>query len=146
MTSIENKIKVFIDTNVIIDAITKRDYEFKYSESILRAVLKDKIKGYICNKQITDIYYILSKHIKNEFINRDYIETIVETFDVLPLLNGDILACLKTPMKDFEDAIIDEVAKVNMIPYIVTNNIDDFKNSQVPAVTPEQFLTLFQLN
>ena len=56
MTSIENNnIKVFVDTNVIIDALTLRDYEYKPSKALLYNITEGKVKGYICSKQITDI-------------------------------------------------------------------------------------------
>ena len=59
MTSIENKqIKVFLDTNVIVDALTLRDYDYRPSQKIIRHIVAKNIRGYICSKQITDIYYI----------------------------------------------------------------------------------------
>ena len=55
MTSTENSpIKVFVDTNVIIDALTLRDYEYKPSKALLYNITEGRIKGYICSKQITD--------------------------------------------------------------------------------------------
>jgi len=146
MTSIENKqIRVFLDTNVIIDALTMRDNNYQPSRQIWRHILYGDIKGYMCSKQITDIYYIFKKYYKNEIEIRQNINNIVESFEILPLLRGDILACLKTDLPDFEDAVIYEVAKVNMIPFLVTNNIQHFKNCEGFVVTPQQFLDLVNL-
>lgn len=145
-TSIENNpIRVFLDTNVIIDALTLRDYNYRPSQKVIRQIVAKNAIGYICSKQITDIYYIFRKYFKNESEIRDMINTIMEFSEVLPLLKGDILACLKTEMPDFEDAIINEVAKVNMINIIVTNNTHHFKNCSGMILTPEQFLTMFSL-
>lgn len=145
-TSIENKpLKVFVDTNVIIDAITLRDYDYQPSKALLYCITEGKVKGYICSKQITDIYYIFRKYLQNENDIRESIRKIASFFEMLPLLKGDVLACLKTEMTDFEDAILCEVAKVNMIPMIVTNNINHFKNCKMIAVTPQQFLDMFSL-
>ena len=147
MTSIENNhLKAFVDTNVIIDAFTQRDYSYGGSISFLRQIIKGSVTGYICDKQITDLYYVLKKYVNDESVRRKMITSITNTFEILPLLKSDVLACLNTDMNDLEDAILDEVAKVNVIPYFVTNNVKDFKNSKVPAITPEQFLTMFQLN
>ena len=56
MTSIENKpFRIFIDTNVIIDALTERDYNYLPSRQIWRNILYGNLKGYICSKQIKDI-------------------------------------------------------------------------------------------
>ena len=146
MTSTENKqIKIFLDTNVIVDALTLRDYDYRPSQKIIRHIVAKNISGYICSKQITDIYYIFRKYFKNERDIRDAVNTIVEFSEVLPFLKGDILACLKTEMPDFEDAIIYEVAKVNMIPIIITNNINHFRGCQTMVLTPQQFLDMFSL-
>ena len=146
MTSTENKqIKILLDTNVIVDALTLRDYDYRPSQKIIRHIVAKNISGYICSKQITDIYYIFRKYFKNERDIRDAVNTIVEFSEVLPFLKGDILACLKTEMPDFEDAILFEVAKVNMIPIIITNNINHFKGCQTMVLTPQQFLDMFSL-
>ena len=145
-TSTENKqIKIFLDTNVIVDALTLRDYDYRPSQKIIRHIVAKNISGYICSKQITDIYYIFRKYFKNERDIRDAVNTIVEFSEVLPFLKGDILACLKTEMPDFEDAILYEVAKVNMIPIIITNNINHFRGCQTMVLTPQQFLDMFSL-
>ena len=148
MISTENKnaIKVFVDTNVVLDALTQRDMNYQSSLSFMRYIISGELKGYMCSKQITDLYYILKKYTLNDLQRRNLIKTVLKTFELLPLLKGDILATINTNMKDFEDAILDEVAKVNMIPYFVTNNIDDYKDSKSMVLTPDQFLTLFQLN
>ena len=146
MTSIENnRIQVFLDTNVVIDALTLRDYDYGPSKAILYSVAKGNVIGYICSKQITDIYYVFRKYFKNEKDIRDAIKKIASLFEILALLKGDILACLNTEMIDFEDAILYEVAKTNMIPIIVTNNINHFKNCQTMVLTPQQFLDMFSL-
>lgn len=148
MTSIENKpiIKVFIDTNVVIDAFTQRDLNYKPSQQLLRYIAIGKIKAFICSKQITDLNYIFRKYYSTKEEIRKTLKTLSELFEMLPLLKGDILACFNTNLSDFEDAVLDEVAKVNMIPYFVTNNTDDYKDSKSMVLTPDQFLTLFQLN
>ena len=146
MTSIENNnIKVFLDTNVVIDALTLRDYDYGPSKAVLYNVVKGAVTGYICSKQITDIYYIFRKYYQNEDDIRTGIKKITSFFEILPLFKGDILACLNTEMPDFEDAILYEVAKVNMIPIIVTNNINHFKGCQKMVLTPQQFLDLYSL-
>ena len=146
MTSTENNnIKVFLDTNVVIDALTLRDYDYGPSKAVLYNVVKGIVTGYICSKQITDIYYIFRKYFKNRNEIMAGIKKIASFFEILPLLKGDILACLNTKMPDFEDAILHEVAKVNMIPIIVTNNVNHFKGCQTMVLTPQQFLDLYSL-
>ena len=146
MTSIENKPRVFVDTNVIVDALSMRDVDYLPSRHLWRHIIAGEIKGYICSKQITDLYYIFRKYFKNEETIRQNITNIIDSFETLPLFKGDLVYCLKTEMIDYEDALLCEVAKVNMVPIIVTNNIKHFQNCPIMALTPQQCLDLFSIN
>lgn len=44
--------------------------------------------------------------------------------------------------KDLEDCLQHKCATEVNADYIITRNINDFKNSKVKAVTPEQFLRI----
>lgn len=57
----------------------------------------------------------------------------MEGFDVLQSFAGTLPA-------DFEDCLHDECAVQNSADYIITRNTDDFANSNIPAVTPADFL------
>ena len=43
---------------------------------------------------------------------------------------------------DFEDAIQYEIAKENQQEIIITRNTKDFRKSDVPVFTPEEYLKL----
>ena len=74
----------------------------------------------------------------------EYIKRISRFFEILPLLKGDILATLSKEQKDFEDSVLAEVAKVNMIPTLVTNNVKDYEGWPLLIVSPEQFLSIYK--
>ena len=134
--------KVFFDTNVIIDAITSRDYDYKDSRDLVLKTVDGEIEGYISAKQLTDIYYILRKYYDSEKYKRNVINMICETFNVLPVLPSDIGASLNTEIDDFEDAVIEEIAKVNMVQYIVTHDTKHFLKSKLVICSPHDLLTL----
>lgn len=138
--------KVFFDTNVIIDAITERNVSFKNSRNLIIKAANESIDGYICSTQITDIYYILRKYITDSNARKMIIRSILETFKVLPLLPSDLQYVLNSKITDFEDAILEEVAKVNMIKSIVTNNKKDFKESTLTIYSPEELNLLTGLD
>lgn len=135
--------KVLFDTNIIIDALTDRTKGFNYSQKLLLMAADKVIDGYISGKQITDIYYILRKYLDEEK-RRKTIRTLSEVFTILPLIPSYITYCVNSSINDYEDAILDETAKVNVIPFIVTNNSKDFINSKVGIISPEKLLTLVQ--
>ena len=138
---------VFVDSNVILDALTERDNDYASSQRLLYLISLGKIKGYISSNQITDIYYVLRKYVETEEKRREYIKTILSSFTVLPLLSSYFdVALAKTELKDFEDAVLEETARVNVIKFIATKNTKDFKRSRVPAVTPAEILTLIDFD
>ena len=138
MTLIENsKPKVFFDTNVIIDDFNLRDINYKASYHLFMLAVDNKINGYVCTKQITDIYYILRKYVSDDAIRKNMVNDICESLKMLPLLPSDLLLSFKSNLKDYEDAVLDEVAKVNCINFFVTHNKKDFENGSVVAVSPE---------
>ena len=136
--------KVLFDTNVIIDALTERYNEYSYSQNLLLKVVDQKIEGYICSNQVTDIYYILRKYF-DENKRRRIIKNILETFNVLPLLPSFLSYSVYSEISDFEDSVIDEIAKVNMIDYIVSNNTSDFINSKSIIINPKDLSVLTNL-
>ena len=136
--------KVLFDTNVIIDALTDRNEESKYSRRLLEYVAVKRIDGYICAKQITDIYYVLRKYF-DEDKRRALIKTLCKVFNILPLLSGSISYCLNSNIKDYEDAIIDETAKINAIDYLVTNNEKDFENAKAAIIRPKELFSFVRV-
>ena len=137
--------KVLFDTNVVIDALTERDYDYKDSRDLLIMAVHGKIKGYIVSKQVTDIYYILRKYISDESVKKQIMSDLCDTFTVLPFLSADIKPSISSPVNDFEDAVLEEVAKVNVLDCIVTNNTKHFKDSRLVVFDPHNLAELMRL-
>ena len=137
--------KVFFDTNVILDALTERDNSYRPSQRLVRYVVSGSITGYISAKQLTDIYYCLKKYFSDEKQRRKLIRVILDTFEIIPTLKSDIRYCLNSDIKDLEDALIDEICHVNCIDYLVTNNVKDFQKGKSVLFTPEQLVTILEV-
>lgn len=129
-------IKVLFDTNVIIDAFSSRDYDYRDSQRLVIKAINKEIVGYISAKQITDIYYVLRKYISNEEAKRKIIKDIIDSFNVLPFLPSDVSVALKSEISDFEDAVLECAASVYKIPFIVAHNIKHFEKSRVFVFSP----------
>ena len=52
---------------------------------------------------------------------------------------------MRNDFPDFEDCLQDECAAQSHADYIITRNTDDFSNSNVPAITPSDFLEKYHL-
>ena len=54
--------KVYFDTNIVIDILEKREPFFKDSYEVFLMAAERKIEGIISASAVTDIYYIVSVH------------------------------------------------------------------------------------
>lgn len=132
--------KYLFDTNVIIDALTSRNNISVYSQRLLKEVASSKIKAYLSCKQMTDISYILRKYYSQDDI-KEILGYLLEMFELLPILPSDIKIAQSLKISDFEDAVIYETAKTNMISCIITNNVKDFNNAKIGIMTPKELIT-----
>lgn len=131
---------VLIDANVILDILEKREPFYEASSEVLSLCATRKINGCIALHSVSNIFYILRKHYSTE--NRKRL--LLGILDFLQVVNVDHenvrRALERNDFSDFEDCLQDECAVQNNVDFIITRNIDDFSNSNIPAVTPSDFL------
>jgi len=132
--------RFLLDTNIVVDIITKRK-GFEESVSLLKHCEIKRAEGFVSATTITDVMYILRKHIKPEDV-REAVKTLLIIVDVAGVLKSDIKAALLSGMNDFEDAVQASCAGRIKADYIVTRNAKDFANSPVPAIQPIEALGL----
>ena len=135
--------RVVIDTNVIIDAFASREPWNVDAENIILLISQEKLEAVICASAITDIYYICNKIFHDKIRTRQVIKALFNIFTITDIKKKDLQDALDLNVDDFEDAVISVCAKRTGCQYIITRNNDDYKNSPVPAITPEQFLSSF---
>jgi len=86
------------------------------------------------------MFYILRKDYNVEERKR-VLGNICKIFDVEGIDETKLLAGLKNEdFSDFEDCLQMECAKAYGAEYIVTRNVIDYENSEVKAITPEEYL------
>ncbi|GHV12280.1 twitching motility protein PilT [Clostridia bacterium] len=133
---------ILLDTNIIVDIISRRD---GYSESlqVMRYCETGAAKGFITAKTVTDLMYILRKHIEPDSV-REAVQTLLAILDVTDVLKSDITNAFKSEMKDYEDAVQASCAARIKADYIVTRNFKDFIKSPVPPIRPGDMAELLQ--
>ena len=133
--------RVYLDTCVIIDYLANRKPFVEDTEEILSLVANNKVYAYTSASAITDIHYIIKKNLHDEKKVRKTMINLLSLIDVLDTLAYNIKTIFDSPINDFEDALIEEIAYQCKIEYIVTRNTNDFKNSRVKVTTPKKLLT-----
>jgi predicted nucleic acid-binding protein len=111
---------------------------------VLKYCETGRIKGIVSAITITDVMYILRKHIEPSVV-KEAVQALLTIVSVVGILKSDIAAAFSGEMKDFEDAVQTACAARNKAKYIVTRNTRDFKCSSVPAILPADFLKLLHV-
>jgi predicted nucleic acid-binding protein len=135
-------VKLFVDTNVVLDVLAQREPWFKDSSRLLAHIEEGRATGHIAAHTLTTLHYLLSKHLGQQKTAAVLIDLIallqVEPVDVQVLQQA-----LALGWGDFEDAVQAVTAVRCQADYLLTRNPRDFKQSPVPVITPSEFLALF---
>lgn len=134
--------KILVDTNIIIDALTGREPFKDAAEQIFILAANQIADMHITASSATDIYYLVRKHLHSTEQAKLIISKLYELFYILDVTSGDCIDALSNGMKDYEDAVVSCCAYRNQMQYIVTRNLKDYEQSKVPAILPDDFIKL----
>ena len=134
--------KILIDTNVIIDALTSREPFREDAEQIFILSANRAEDMYITASSATDIYYLVRKYLHSMEQAKSVMTKLYELFYILDVTSNDCQDALVSGVNDYEDAVVSCCAFRNHIDYIVTRNIKDYGESKVRAILPEQFINM----
>jgi predicted nucleic acid-binding protein len=115
--------KVFIDTNIFLDLILKRE-KFHDALLIFNAVEKNLFSGVILDITVLNIDYIAKKQVKDI---KEFIQLININFSVVGVSNDMISKALEIKNSDFEDTLQYLSAKNQKCDCIVTNDKSFYK-------------------
>lgn len=134
--------RILVDTNVIIDALTGREPFREPAEQIFMLAANQIEDMYITASSATDIYYLIRKHLHSTDKAKNVMERLYELFYILDVGADDCQEALLSEVKDYEDAVISCCAVRNKMDYIVTRNIKDFEQSKIQAVLPDDLMKI----
>ena len=133
--------KILIDTNIAIDALLKRQPFLTSSVEVL-GLSKLGIALFLSASTITDIYYIISRTLKNKKTAMSLIKSLLATVDIAAVTGNEIHQAISLDWGDFEDAVQYAVGESIAVDYIVTRNKNDFASASLPIVNPDELLAL----
>ncbi len=131
--------KIFVDTNVVLDLLSKREEFYREAQDLFTLSDHKEINLYVSSLTIANAHYLISKNHKLDDARKILIKFKV-LVEVLPLDDKVLELALVSDFKDFEDAIQYHTALENDIDIIVTRNKKDFKNSKIPVLTAKEYL------
>ena len=131
--------KIFIDTNILVDLIADRKPFSKYAIEIFTAAEENRIELFTSSHSVATTQYLLKKYVDEKTL-RDVLYSVLDYVTVIPVDIDVLKKGLRSKHKDFEDAIqILCAATIEKIDCIVTRNIKDFRNSEIPVSSPDEF-------
>ncbi len=134
----ENRLSLFLDTNVVIDYLTTREQYSMYSAALFQLAEDRIVELYISDITITNISYILRKEAKDKLYAS--LAMLSESANFVAASSLIIKRAIKAEWDDFEDAIQYFSALKCKADYLVTRNAKDFKDSKIPVVSPQELL------
>ena len=132
--------KIFVDTNILIDLIADRKPFSKFAIELFSMAEEKKIKLYTSSHSIATTHYILKKYIAEKEL-RNVLYDLLDYIQIIPIDIDALKKGLKSAHKDFKDALqIISAYSVDKMDCIVTRNVKDFKDSEIPVFTPDELV------
>lgn len=136
--------KILIDTNVVIDALTGREPWNKSAEKIFLLGANHMMDMHITASSATDIYYIVRKYLHDTQAAKQVMGKLYSLMGILEVTGTDCMEAIASTITDYEDAVVEKVASRKDMDYIVTRNIKDYQNGSVKAILPDDFISLME--
>lgn len=131
--------RAFIDTNVIVDVVAKREPFFADSQAVLALCATGDLDGIVSDLTFCNVAYVLRKALGSTEL-RNGLQVLKSHLTIVPVGEADITAALESETTDFEDAVQLEAARASQADVIVTRNIRHFANSPIRVCTPSELL------
>ena len=136
--------KVFFDTNVLIDVLAKREPFYTDSASLWTLAERRAIEGLVSAISFTNIYYIVRRLSQLKQARRALV-LLRDTFTPVACDADIIRRAIDAPFKDFEDAVQHMSAVQAGAACLVSRNPDHFSSAEeVPVLTPSEFLAAYE--
>ncbi|WP_430934770.1 type II toxin-antitoxin system VapC family toxin [Saccharicrinis sp. 156] len=132
--------KLFVDTNIVIDLLSRRELFFEEAATLFSLADKKQIELTVSSLTIANTSYILLKQIDSDKA-KSILRKLRLIVKILPLDDKTVgLALNDETFSDFEDGLQYFTAIENEQELIITRNLKDFKNSKLPVMTAKQFI------
>jgi predicted nucleic acid-binding protein len=135
--------KLFLDTNILLDLLLDREPHADAAVRILSAVEAGKATGYIAGITLPNVHYIL-RDLHKRRDPRPVLESLLGFLEVVPTSKKILQEALVSGFKDYEDGIQHASAVAARCTHLVTRNTRDFRNSRMVVATASEMAALLR--
>lgn len=133
---------LMIDANVVLDVLVRREPNYKYSSKVWKLCETGVCTGIVSTLSFANIIYVMRRELTPEKIEA-VLKQLMMIFTFSDLSQSTLEEAAKLQWPDFEDAIQTATAKRVNADYIITWNVKDYVKSDIPVLTPAEFLLRF---
>jgi predicted nucleic acid-binding protein len=132
--------RVFLDTNILIDLLDSERTHHEASTQLMRAVQRGQIRACISAISIVNAIYVMRKVMPGKVMAR-YLLRMLDNVELSRLEVQDLRAALAAGWNDLEDAIQHSSALASgQVDAIVSHDADMKRHAEIPVLSPKQVL------
>ncbi|GAA0878869.1 PIN domain nuclease [Algoriphagus jejuensis] len=131
--------RLFLDTNVVVDLLGEREPFYESAAKIASLADNGKIELVVSALTYSTVFYLLSRY-ENQSIAKEKIRKFKVIAQTADLTDTVLNKGLSSNFSDFEDALQYYCAVSSNCTLIITRNGKDFKESDIPVLTPDEYL------
>jgi len=131
--------RVFLDTNIMIDVIGRRQQFCQPSLQIMSLADRGILQICVSAMSFATASFILSRDNKQMDVLAE-LDKFSSITTITPVDKDTVNDSLRSEFNDFEDAMQFYSAMRENIDYIITRNKKDFKEATVPVFEPQEFI------
>jgi len=134
--------KLFIDTDIILDILAKREPFYNPANQLFALIEEKKVDAFTTPVVFSNLFYILSKFKSRNFAHSS-LRKLRLLLTIIQVDEKVIDLALNSEFKDFEDAIQFYAAKFHNLDFIITRNVKDFVSKEIVILTAEDYIERF---
>ena len=132
--------RVLLDTDIILDYLLAREPFAQPAAEIWNAAENREFEPFVSAITPVNLYYVARK-LKGDAEARIAVQGLLAICQIAITDRTVLQQALTLQMKDYEDAVQVASARAVSLDVIVTRNVSDYADADIPILTPEQFLT-----
>ena len=131
--------EVFIDTDIVLDLLCKREPFYPYAAEVFTLGDKGTLTLVTTPLVFANVFYILRKLLGVEKA-KELLRKLRIMMGIVEIDEKIVDLALNSSFSDFEDGIQYFTAREHGIQHLLTRNLRDYKGSELIVQTPEEYL------
>lgn len=130
---------VFVDTDVILDLLARREPFFTAAARLFSLAEKSAVLICVSSLAYANLFYILHKE-RTSSTATSILKKLSRLVTILPVDGETVTLALEDGFTDFEDALQYRTALKKGVACLITRNIRNFKRAKIEVCSAEEFL------